>query len=381
MMTVFQATFPVLLLPISSELSASPEQMRTIGMLLVIFMALGAPVTGFLLDRFAIWKVLAGCSAITAIGYIALGWSHSVFMFGTLTLLSIGLPSQGLGYGSTAKLVTGHFSRRAGIAVAITLLGATLAGVIMPPLSAWLAAEVGWRSTYQIFGLAVAMLLVGTIVLSRGALAQSSVAQSQEKVVGSAWILFRQLPFWMMILTVGLGSGLLIAIQLTVVAHAMGKGWTLVEASVLLSVSAGAASVSKPTWGFAIDRFGPVFPFAIGYVIAAVALVLLAQAQSLLALSVGLGLVGFGMGVLLPANPVLLTRLFGWNQLGRAYGLTALCMIPLIGAPTILTGQLNPREGDYTASYLVYAALLVLLACVAAALPRRDVNTAPIAAV
>ena len=106
----------------------------------------GGVLMGRLADRFGIAVPLAlGTLAVSA-GYLATGWSSSLWQVALAHLLiGIGCSAS---FGPLMADISHWFVRRRGIAVSLAAVGNYVAGTIWPPVLQHFIATSGWRATH-----------------------------------------------------------------------------------------------------------------------------------------------------------------------------------------------------------------------------------------
>jgi MFS family permease len=142
------------------ELGWSSTQSSTGASLVLIMMALGSPVAGYLMDRFGARRVIGCGLTALAIGVGGTAYAteplHYYLLFGIIG---------GAGYASVSiplvtAAVSSYFVRSRGLAIGIGIAGAS--GGQLPVLSMLgvMIAALGWRQSYQILGVVLAVLAV-----------------------------------------------------------------------------------------------------------------------------------------------------------------------------------------------------------------------------
>ncbi len=208
---------------------------------------------------------------------IALGFGLACFGMAFASgwlLTALALASlRGLGQGALpingTLLIAQWFVRRRGRAMAIAGLGGALSTATLPPVARLLIDEVGWRSSYLVFGLAIWLVLVPVAVFlvrnrpedvglhPDGA---NGPPADERPLTAGAPVERRVLStrmFWLLAIPMsmpGLVDTALIFHQASIFAE-RGLGPTVAAAA--FTPMALAAAASGFTGGFLVDRFGP----------------------------------------------------------------------------------------------------------------------------
>lgn len=121
-----------------------------------LYFTLGA-VSGPLTDRFGPRRVIGSGVGIIGLGLIAAGMARSLDEVLAAYAIGIGM-GVGFSYVPAIGVVQRWFLRRRGEASGFAVTGIGLGTILMPPLAAWLIAQIGWRGTYVALGLATLVL-------------------------------------------------------------------------------------------------------------------------------------------------------------------------------------------------------------------------------
>ena len=127
--------------------------------------ALIAPYIGKVLDRGSPRKVMLIGIVIMAAAYLSLANVANLLQYYLVVSIGMGLGIACMGGLSWHRSVISWFDHWRGRAIAFSVLGASLAGIMMPPLVTTLVAEYGWRTTYIIFAATTALALFPVVFL------------------------------------------------------------------------------------------------------------------------------------------------------------------------------------------------------------------------
>ncbi|KAL2765715.1 monocarboxylate transporter 13, partial [Daubentonia madagascariensis] len=269
----------------------------------------------------------------------------------------------------TLACLSCYFSRHRSLATGLALTGVGLSSFVFAPLFQWLLSYYAWRG---------ALLLVSALSLhlvACGALLRPLFLAEDTAVGGPGAQLTSLLhhgPFFRYTVAVTLiNTGYFIP-YVHLVAHLQDLGWDPLPAAFLLSVAAISDLVGRVASGWLGDAVpGPVARLLMLWTtLTGVSLALFPVAQSPIALVALTVAYGFTSGALTPVAFSMLPELVGT---GRIYcGLGLLQMVEslggLLGAP--LSGYLRDVTGNYTASFVVAGAFLLLGSGVLMTLPH-----------
>ncbi|MDP3064786.1 MAG: MFS transporter [Chloroflexota bacterium] len=347
-----------------------------------------APFVGLFIDKFGPRRVMLVGTALTGLGFIAISRTTSLVTFyAAMTLLALGLS---LGsYVVVATTVSNWFVRKQGLAMAVFSTGAGLAGTIAPILVLLIDAH-GWRTTLVWVG--VGTWVVGipvALVLRRrpedyGQLpdgdAPGGVAQQDVRlgVRGLRWRMphrprlaqgefsareaMRTRSFWMLAIALTTGffamSGVNVHLIPAQTSFGFSRGMAALTVTLLTVLSLGGRWVG----GFLADFVDERRILAVGYVIQAIGILVLAMATSYWHVMLFLLLYASGFGATVPTRTVIQARFFGRKSFGTLMGILMTFSTAFSMASPVLVGWMYDIQGSYRMAFMVLAAV-----CIAAA--------------
>lgn len=364
-MVAARSAASVFLGPISHQFAWTHAQVGAAISFLMMGIAVGTPVLGWLIDRYGpriVLLPLTAAAGLTLMGFSLTGGVLALFYAAHFVL---GVASPGpLAY---TKLLATWFSRRRGIALFSISFGFFIAQVAIPPVARGLGVLVGWQGTYLVFGLlelATALPLLALFFREKpsnaGGARDGALRHEDAPSIRYRDILADR-DFWL-ILGAQLASG---SVWLGLLTHAIGilgqRGLTSTAATWGISLFAIGGVAAQGVQGLLFDRLNTpkvLIPFG---VISLVALVALTRSSSgsaalMAMLALGIGIIGQS------GTSYLTTRYFGVRNFGLAYGVMAPFLLMLEAPAPMLVGAVFDRTGSYD------AALWFLAACLAAAI-------------
>jgi len=369
--TTFTA-FGLFVVPVSTELGLSRADMNTALILLNIGNAAVAPFIGRMLDRFPVQRIMIVSALLMGACLVTLGLSRSLWLSAFVMALPLAIALTGSGTMTATVLVARWFTVQRGRAMALAVIGMSLAGIIVTPAVGVLIQAEGWRTALITSGVVVTVLLLlaalmvrdrpgpGDVESATGApqpVAPTAQALGEPEKVGA---LLRMPQFW----TIALGAAFAMAIgqalSITLVPLALGAGFTLVKATGLVSAAAGGGISGKLLLAVVADRLDRV-ALLVGIFL------LLAAVNGALLFSKGyfpmLGcavVMGVMSGALMPIFYALLADRFGPASFGTVRGL----MLPIVAVVSAMTvrfaGEVYDRTGDYDLMFCTFIVGLML---------------------
>ncbi len=355
--------------------------------------AIAAPYVGRALDRYPLRNVM-GLGAISmALGFLGLSYVQNELQFYLVLGLFIGFGASSMGNLATSKLVANWFDKRRGTALGIAAAGVSLSGVIMPYISAELIENFGWRAgflVYSAFTFFVVVPLIFRFVISRpedvgmrpdGALPLHSDVDKYAQANAQSALpkmrlleLFKQHNFRMIVLTFSLLFCCMSATLTHMIPRLTDFGYSLVEASLVMSVCAGFGVVGKLSFGWLSDRLSVRKVMAIVIFMQFSGQYLMFSSLDYLTFAIGASMFGYGVGGVVPMHGAVVGKTFGRDRFGAVLGLMRPAMFPIqiLGVP--FAGWIFDVTGSYDMAFQVFLALY-FLAALAVSFYRQPAQT------
>lgn len=393
-----RSSFPVFYLPIMDEFGGSRASTALIFSIALLFFGLASPFAGALVDRFGPRNIIAGGVLLLAIG--AAGCSqaravwHLYFFFGVL--VSVGLCLSG--WVPFSVVISRWFVRKRGTALGIYMTSGSLSNLVTF-LVQYLISSLGWRHSFLVLAVLPLVMVVPVtafVLHSRpediGLVPDGDPAPGGQTTghlpaealvvdkdwASRNWTLPQALStarFWMLwgafFCWTGVGLNILMAHQ---VAFAVDMGYSQVLAASVF-VFFGLSGTLGYLLGFISDRIGRELTFALGSLLAIVAVILLLLVRDAHHpwLLYGYGvLMGWGWSLAMPAITATVVDLFQGRHFGAIMGsaVSGFGVGGLLGP--WLAGFIFDRMGSYDLAFiLVLAMFLVSVVLVWLAAPHK----------
>lgn len=364
--------------PLNAEFGWSRAEIAAGVTIFGIVASLLAPVFGSLADRYGVRPVALWSLAAFAITFACFGMMPaSLFGYYAIWLL-VGL----VGIGSTpvtwSRAVNLWFFRHRGLALGITLVGTSLAAMILPPLTVWLIESFGWRIAYGAIALLplLVALPVGFLLFREPRpeerppqiAAGSSGGVLPGATLGEA---FRDYRFWLMFVSIAAVAfaygGAHINMQQILADHAISRE----QAATVMSVLGLSILVGRILTGMLLDRFwAPIVVLPI-LSLPAVSCWLLADAGLTMQLAlVAAFLLGFAAGAESDLIAYLAGRYFGMRHYGKIYGMLYMPFGIASAVSPLVYARVRDVTGHYDPILYVAAGCFVFGAVILLALGR-----------
>jgi MFS family permease len=354
--------------------------------------AIAAPYVGRALDKYPLRNVMGIGALFMAFGFLGLSFVQNELQFYLVLGLFIGFGASSMGNLATSKLVTNWFDKRRGTALGIAAAGVSLSGVIMPYISAELIENFGWRQgflVYSAFTFLVVVPLIFRLVISRpedvglrpdGAMPikfdDGTIVPPVEKTPPKMRLLelFKEHNFRMIVLTFSLLFCSMSATLTHMIPRLTDFGYTLVEASLVMSLCAGFGVVGKLSFGWLSDRLSVRKVMAIVIFMQFTGQYLMFSSLDYLTFAVGASMFGYGVGGVVPMHGAVVGKTFGRDRFGAVLGLMRPAMFPIqiLGVP--FAGWIFDVTGSYDIAFQVFLGLY-FLAALAVSFYRQPAKT------
>jgi MFS family permease len=370
---LFNTGFTLYFLPVLTELNLSRAATSLPFSLSRLEAALGAPFVGYLIDRFDVRVMLVAGTLLAGLGLILLSLTHSYLLF---LLVFIGPLSFGFqaGFNQATLAVVAHwFRRKRGLAMAIVQTGQAIGGVLIFPLVALAVLKLGWRTAAVLSGLAVLTLLPLVLFIRRspesmGLLPDGDRSPAQGRQASPSGLTpplddtrefttreaLRTPTFWLLAAFHGLRNVPYAGVTVHLVPLLVWKGLDEPAAAFYVGLTALATVVSRPLTGWLGDRQSKQMIGAVGVLLGAAGLAVLAYGDGAWwALVLFAVLFSFGDGV----NSV--TWALVGDVFGRAHFATIRGWISMFQSfasmpAAVYTGWVYDRTQSYTQALIAF---------------------------
>lgn len=335
--------------PMADEFQASRAATSAFFSITGLIFYLAGSVAGHLGDRFGP-TIMSGLGAVVMGGGLLLTGFIDQMWQGYLTYgIGVGVGAA-CAYMPTLAILGGWFQRQRNAALGTAAAGTGCGMLILPPLSAVLIGQYGWRITSMIMGAGCAALLALAAVLVRPPpLAPGKAGEGEGRSLRKVFYSFefRMLYASWVLATTALFVPM-VFLPAYVSAHiTVDKGGSEVSGAALLSLLGGVSVLGRLGMGVFGKKVGTGRLFKASVLLMAASYLLWLAAPSygwLMVFAVALGL---GYGLRISLMPAVLIELFGVRNLGAILGVffTASGISAIVGPP--LAGFIVDATGSY----------------------------------
>ncbi|WP_189088347.1 MFS transporter [Deinococcus ruber] len=380
----------VFLLPMQQDLKLDRATLSGAVSLGLVMFGLGAPLSGFFIDRFGPRRVVLAGLALLGVSFIASASVHGLpglyVWWGLLSGLGTGVVGGVLG----ATVANRWFVRQRGLVTGL-FGAATSAGQLMfIPLLTALGTSLGWRTTSIVIGALGLALLLPVLLLLRDSPAELGLSPDGEEAISARPAAPRPTPgimaaalrsrdFWLLCATFfvcGATSNGLIGTHF--IAYCGENGLTPVYAAGMLALMGGFNFVGTLASGYFTDRVDPRGLLSLYYAFRGLSLMVLPLIPPGPALIFFAVLFGLDYIATVPPTTALVADRFGRANLGTVYGWVFCAHQVGAALAAWLGGVLRESLGTYGPSFIAAGVLAVAAALLSRAISRPVAQVAPV---
>lgn len=192
--------------------------------------------------------------------------------------------------------------------------------------------------------------------------ATADAGTGAQEVVWTRGEAARTTAFWLLVITFGISSIGVTGLNLHVYSYVTDLGYSAVIAATVMSIIASMQLASPLVWGLLADRIGARYAATLRFVIQGIGLAVAVLSGELVWLYAGFLLYGIGLGGNMVLPDILWADYFGRHSLGKIRGMGLLIshFLAAIGPPFF--GFLFDITRGYGLSFAIFGAVLVISA-------------------
>lgn len=347
---------------------------RTIGQCV---MALVGVFVGVRVDRYGGRPIMLLGGVVLSVSLCLHSWVQNLWQWWFLNGVMVTAGCAMLGNLVVNVTLSKWFVEQRGLAIAIAAMGISFGGLVLTPLATWLIDTIGWRESWLWLGAGTAVTVLPVALLVRRSpedyglhpdghspeqIAQGQGQRAQEELARSftrAQAL-RTFSFYALVTAFGFFSINIVVMLLQTVPYLTDNGFTRIEAAYAIVVASAPAMLSKPLWGYLIDR-SPTQPLAaLSASLTGVALMCIVYSTTsgeLFWVYAAFFLLGVGWGGMIPMQEVIWASFFGRRFIGSIRGAAMPFTFALGAMAPWLSALYRDGYGDYGVPFLVVACL------------------------
>ncbi|MEK3800564.1 MFS transporter [Peribacillus sp. FSL H8-0477] len=357
---------------VAEDLNVGVSEISLYTSLMYLTVTILLPFAGKVLNKFDIRYILTIAGIINALAFGLMGTYNSVIPF-YISGIALGIGSTFLIYGSIPLIMNNWFKVKAGTSLGIAMAFMGIGGAIFAQITGGLIESIGWRSTYMVLGIAVAILILpfSIFVIRSKPEELNMTAYGEDEVAANAPASSKLLEtgvlksaalkspaFYLVLVFTGL-FGLASTVSFHVPNFVQSVGFTAAMAATGVTCVTIGQTGGKFMLGAINDKFGiksALFVGIGGGMLGVVAL--------LISDSFGIGIlyagallfgIGFSGSTLLP--PVVIREVFGGRDYASIYTTIMSASTLGVAVGTTLFSYIFDSTGSY---YTVFITVIIL---------------------
>lgn len=385
----------LLIKPLEAEFGWSRALVSVPGAMNLLLFGIGAPVAGWLVDRYGARRVVYYSLAMVTAGLAATAFVQQfwqlLFFWGLVV---------GIGTSATPVLaasVANHwFVRHRGVTIGILTNGNAAGQMVFLPLLTIIIAATGWRGSMLFLGVIAFGLMILVSMWMRDEPADvgleplgqhdtgSVAAAARRDVPASATPVrdaFRSSTFWLLsagFFVCGVTANGLIGLHL--IPHVVEDlGIAAVVASLIVGVMGGISFIGTIGAGWLVDRVDARKVLALAYFLRGCSLFLLPFVDSLPGLVLFATVYGIDWYATGPATTAIAADTFGRHAVARIFGWIFLAHQLGAASAGNIAGVVYDVFGEYQYAFLAGATMAIIAAALVMQITPRAARLTPAA--
>ena len=386
----------ILIGPLSEAFGWSREQLGAAKTVATAGFVLTAPFVGWFADRIGARPLAMGSLAALAVAMFwmtQMGPGISSFYLSFFALAVVGGATTPLVW---TRAVATWFREKRGLAMALTLSGPGVIGVITPTLLDTLIQRFDWRAASVTMGCFAALALIpvafcfrekrdppqaDTVVESTtmaDATATATVAAPLTAQGYSVREALRTRWFWQIASAFVLIGAVVSALMVHLVPLMMDAGLGRALAVAIAGVLGLSVIFGRLLTGWLVDRFHPPYVAAVFLIMPVFGCLLLAgETITPLIVVFAIAFIGLAAGSEVDLVPYLTARYFGLRAYGKIYSWMFIAFYAGVAVGPLLLGRVYDRDGHYDNGLLLAIPILLVGVVLVATLGRAPVSADP----
>jgi MFS transporter, OFA family, oxalate/formate antiporter len=367
----------VFLKPMTTDLGWTRSEFtlsRTLGQFVMAFTGL---FIGAYVDRRGGRRLMVIGVTVLAAALFLSSWVQTLWQWLILNGLILTAGSALIGNLVVNVTLSKWFVEKRGRVVGFAAMGVSFAGVVLPPLMTAVVDAWGWRAAWRVLAVGAVALIYPIALIMRRApedydlypdgktAAQVAAGQGRAAAADYATSLTRRqalhtASFYLIVLAFGLFALSIGVMLLQTIPFMTDAGYSRAVASLMITVTSVPALLSKPIWGYFIDKTDPKRLASLGAVLTGTSLVVIVfgvHAAVDPVVYAGFFLLGCGWGGMIPLQEVIWASFFGRRYLGAVRSAGLPFSLALSAGGPLLASIYFDVFGDYNGAFLIVAAL------------------------
>ena len=352
--------------PMTEDLGWSRATLSSTVLVFLVVSSLALPIAGRLVDRYDTRAVLATSVLVACISIGLMGVIETPFQAILLYGVLFGLASASTSVPTIAVMISRWFPNRMGIANSIAVSGSGIGQLVIILALTSQLETLGWRGSFIALGIAGFVLILPMAFFAVSPSDGQAAAREPRATVTPASLATMRLrdvlnsrPFWLLVMIYGICGFQDHFVATHMVALARDQGIGVFLAGNLFAVMGlfGLAGVIGS--GYLSDRFGPILPTMICFVLRALIFALVAVSDTTIAIVAFALMYGLTFWITAPLSAVYTREHFGTTHLGTINGLITMVHNAFGGLGAYVGGIVFDTYGNYVPILQVMAVMAI----------------------
>lgn len=361
-------TFSVFFKPMLEEFGWSRAITSSVFSLYMITYAVGSVITGKIVDKYGPKFLIIIGALILGIGIYCCSIVTKIYQLYIFYGILVGLGGAATGWVNATTTIARWFVKKRGLATGITSTGVGLGSAIFIPFATFLVATLGWRLSFQLFGIVTILILVPLGFFTIKSPKVKKEYKKSYKIIDDNKLpndkkslhlgeAVKTIPYWAMMATQFLMTLQLNVIMVHFIPYATDIGISPLIASRDVASISLVSVLGRIYGGWFADRVGRKKIVTIAMIIQAISCLFLPFIKSNIVLYTFIYMYGISYGAWVSQSPPFAAGIFGNKNFGALWGVITLG-IGLGGAVgPLIAGWIH----DITGSYILIFSINILI--------------------
>ena len=374
----------VFVIPMSEEFGWNRTEVAGATSLGAVLGAALAPFSGRAVDRFGARMILVGGGLVVVVGCMYLSMAQALAGF-YVAFTAIRIADQGLIQIGASVSVGKWFLRRRGRAIGLVFFGASSGMIVMAPAVQFVITNWDWRVAWV--ALSITMLCVGVIpsalfvrrqpedmgLVIEGAEDEIRLGRGRDEQQTPLGEVFRTPAFWVILVSLFLGSVAISGVGLHLVPHLTQQGLSPPAAVAAVSVMSVSGAVAALAAGVLAERISAKSLLTLAYLLGAVSMWTLIHADTLTETYVFAAMQGFLSAGVNTLAPIMWASYYGRRTLGSIFGMSRAAQVLGFAVGPLASAVVYDRAGSYRGAFIGLALVAILAAILISAARRPTI--------
>lgn len=353
---------PVLYGPIIDDTGWSRGDVSLLSSLKFAAGAITAYLSGRIIERHGIRAMTIFCSVLSGLSLMMMMMVQSLTM---LYAVGIFLGIGALGVTTGMKIfISQWFTRRQGVAIGLSLMGTSAAGVVVPYIATLLSEAYGWRATCAIMSLGIWLIALPVFIWRAKEKPRTPKVSTTEHTENSSEPTFRDIRFGRVFIFAALINFLIGMVDHGMSAHLViyfshDIGLGVEMAAIGYSLVMLMSNFGKVGYGWLFDRMS-TRGIAFCWFLAAIGVGFAFPVSGMSTLIVFALIYGPTQGGMIVNIPVLAKHCFGSIAMIRAIAVLTTCFMAGSAAGPAIAGYLHDITGSYALPFGIFVGSAVV---------------------